>query len=240
MSAFEADRFNHSRTSPESSCTVSGQLSATGRFLASLGRTIPARGPVRPTTGRSRLRLTTVSKERLQHLGAAPSQNSAANLDLMVHLRMIQDLHHRMHRASFGVAGSVYQAADASMYQGAGAHRARLNCSKQFTLFQTVVTNGDTGFAQRYDLGVGCGIAVDDVAIPSASHDLALAHPHRAHRDFSRLKSALRAAQGLLHPDLVGSGLGRYVLALVAVSCGFRRGHSGNAPLRILTGLTQE
>ena len=48
-------------------------------------------GPVRPAPDR---RLTTISKERLQQFCAAAGQDSAAHLQRVVQLRMIQDLHH--------------------------------------------------------------------------------------------------------------------------------------------------
>src|SRR5690349_7492952 len=102
MSAFEADRFNHSRTSPESDFSVaSTQL------------------PVKTQP------LTTVPKERLDHFRAATGQHSAANLDLVVQLRVVQDLHHGGDCACLRVVRAIYQALDAGMHHSAGAHGAR-------------------------------------------------------------------------------------------------------------------
>jgi hypothetical protein len=42
----------------------------------------------------SHQRLTTFSKERLQQLCAAASQDSASDLEFVVQLRVIHDLHH--------------------------------------------------------------------------------------------------------------------------------------------------
>jgi hypothetical protein len=99
------------------------------------------------------------------------------------------------------------------MHQGPGAHRARFNCSKQFTVFQTVVTNGCTCFPQSDDLGMGRGVGAGDVAIPSAPYDPAVANHDRAHWNFSRFERALGAAEGFFHPEFVrsqfvGGGLG--------------------------------
>jgi hypothetical protein len=66
-----------------------------------------------------------------------------------------------------------------------------------------MVTNGGTGFAQRDYLGVGGGIVVGDVAIPSAAYNSAVAYDHRAHRDFSGFERALGAAEGFFHPEFV-------------------------------------
>jgi hypothetical protein len=159
-------------------------------------------------------RLTTVSKERLQHLCAAAGQHSAANLDLVVQLRMIQDLHHRMHGPGLGVVRTIYQGLHAGMHQGAGAHRAGLNGDKQRAPFEAMVTYGCTGFTQRDDLGVGRWVVVCNVAVPSSTYnpasacDLAVAHVvayyDRTHGDFPSLQRSLGAAQGFLHPELVG------------------------------------
>jgi hypothetical protein len=60
MSAFEADRFNHSRTSPEGSCQL--PVKAT------------------PTSWHS----TTAFKERLQQFRAAASQDATVNFHTMI------------------------------------------------------------------------------------------------------------------------------------------------------------
>src|SRR5208337_1530467 len=87
-------------------------------------------------------------------------------------------------------------------------HGARLNCSKQFAVFQAMVTDGCTGFAQGDDLGVSRGIGAGDVQVPSPAHDASLANNHRADRHFSRLESTLGTAQGLFHPEFVEAGRG--------------------------------
>lgn len=126
---------------------------------------------------------------------------------------MVYDLHHRMHRASFGVVPAVYQAPNASMNQCARAHGARLNCNKQIAISQTVVTNGGTSLAQCSDLCVGRGVGVADVAIPSAADYAAIAHDNCAHGHFSCEERSLGAAQGFFHPKLIGTRFVRTKLA---------------------------
>ena len=102
MSAFEADRFNRSRTSPEGSCQ------SNPGFLASLGMTILKKlttNNQRPTTNDRQL--TTALKERLQQLGATACQDAAANLYFVVQLRVIQHLHYRLNRACFRIVGAI-------------------------------------------------------------------------------------------------------------------------------------
>jgi hypothetical protein len=46
-------------------------------------------------------------------------------------------------------------------------------------------------------------VAIGDVAVPSAPHDLPAPYDHRAYGDFAGFERALGAAQGLLHPEFV-------------------------------------
>jgi hypothetical protein len=147
--------------------------------------------------------LTTVSKELLQHFRAATRQNSATNLDFVVQLRVIQDLHYGMHRARFGIIRAVYQALDPCVHHGSSAHSARFNCNKELAMSQTMVTNGSTGFAQSDDLGVRGWVGVGDISVPSAADDAAIAHHDRAHRNFSSFEGSLGAAERLFHPEFV-------------------------------------
>src|SRR6185312_10716961 len=126
MSAFEADRFNHSRTSPRRT-----NLFSLGRFF-------------RPA----------LAKKSLQQVGAAAGQHSSAYLHLMVQLWVVQHLHYGMDRTSFWIIRTVNQTFNSSMHKRASAHSARFNCSKQLTAAQAVIANRPGGFAQRHDLCV--------------------------------------------------------------------------------------
>ena len=108
-----------------------------------------------------------------------------------------------MHGPGLGVVRAIYQAPDAGVHQRPGAHGARFNCNKQFAAFQTMVTNGCTGFAQGDDLGVGRWVGGGDIPVPSPSHDPAVADDDRSDRDFSGFESALGAAQSFFHPEFV-------------------------------------
>ena len=66
-----------------------------------------------------------------------------------------------------------------------------------------MVTQSGTGFAQGDDLGVGCGVAVGEVAIPAAADDAVSAYDDCAHGNFAGFEGALGAAQGFLHPEFV-------------------------------------
>jgi hypothetical protein len=51
--------------------------------------------------------------------------------------------------------------------------------------------------------GMGGGIAVGEIAIPSSPDHLAVTDDHCSHRDFSYLQRALRATKGFLHVEFV-------------------------------------
>src|ERR1700722_3133691 len=195
MSAFEADRFNHSRTSPHGkSC----QLSAKPRFLTA--------NDSRVWLATNDQRLTTALKERLQQFSAATCEYTAADFHAMVQSRMIYHLHHRLHRSRFGIVSTVDEALDPGVHQRSGAHRTRFNCSKEIALSQPMVTESRPRFAQRDNLCVRCGIGTGDVAVPSPADNAIAAHDDGSDGDFSRFKRSLGSAESFLHPKFVCFG----------------------------------
>jgi hypothetical protein len=90
------------------------------------------------------------------------------------------------------------------MYQRSGTHRARLNCSKQLAVSETMVTNDGTGFAQGDDLGVSGRVVARKIAVPAVRKDVAVADHNGAYGHFSHLQSAPRVPQGFQHEEFVG------------------------------------
>jgi hypothetical protein len=125
----------------------------------------------------------------------------------MIQGGVVCHLQNRMDGSCFGVVGSVHQAAEAGMNGRTRAHGARLNCNKQLAVAQTVVTGVSSCLAQGYDFGVGGGIAVGEILIPSSTDYAAGAHDHCSYRNFARLQGALGTAQGFFHPQFVGAKL---------------------------------
>src|ERR1700676_5660663 len=85
-------------------------------------------------------RLATVFKERLQQFGGTACEDAAANFHFVIQLRVVQQLHYRIHCARFRIVRAVDQAVDPGVPQGSGAHRARFNRSKQVALREAMVT----------------------------------------------------------------------------------------------------
>ncbi len=123
----------------------------------------------------------------------------------MIQSRVIHHLQNRMDGPCLRVVGTVHQAADARMNCRSRAHGARLNCSKQFAVAQTVVTDVSSRLAQGHNLSMRRWIVVGEVAIPSSSHQLLGTHHDCSHRHFARFQCALRTAEGFFHPQLVGA-----------------------------------
>ena len=125
---------------------------------------------------------------------------------------MIQHLQYGMNRAGLRVIRAIYEALKSRMHHRTGAHRARLNCNKQFAASKAMVTNGSTCLTQRNDLSVRRGIAVRNIAIPALPYDSPLENHHGSHRHFIGFEGTLRTPQSLQHPGLVRLSIGNQVL----------------------------
>jgi len=114
-----------------------------------------------------------------------------------------------MNCTSPGIVCAVYKAANPGMNQRARTHRARLNCNKEFTVNEAVITEALCRFAQGHDLGVSRRVIACEIAIGPAADDAPLEYNNGANRDFARCETALRTTDALFHPDLVvGPGVG--------------------------------
>jgi ribosomal protein L27 len=78
--------------------------------------------------------------------------------------------------------------------QSPGAHGAWLNCNKQLALAQPVVAQRGTRLTKGVNLGVGRGVRVRDITIPSACNHASFMHDHSPNRDFSSIQRTLSGA----------------------------------------------
>jgi len=86
----------------------------------------------------------------------------------------------------FRIVCTVYQAFNPSMHQCSCAHGTRLNCSKELTVSQAMVTQVRTRLSKSDNLSVGGGIGVGEVAIPASANNFAVADDDRAYGDLAR------------------------------------------------------
>src|SRR5437764_12568081 len=118
MSAFEADRFNHSRTSPRGKLTITA-----GSALDKLHKTewkLPTlQSPNACQDGNSPLlaaAFPALAEERLQKFCAPACQHSPPHLHPVIRLRVIYHLHDGVNGTRLGVVGAIHQAFHAGVY----------------------------------------------------------------------------------------------------------------------------
>src|SRR5579863_8444903 len=119
----------------------------------------------------------------------------------MIQLRMVQHRHHRMDCARFRIIRAVHQSFEASMNQGACAHGTRLNRSEQLAVSHAMVAEVCPSFAKSDDFRVSRRIGVSEVAVPTATDNLAATHDDRAYRNLSRVERPARSSESLFHPN---------------------------------------
>jgi hypothetical protein len=144
-----------------------------------------------------------LAKESLQHIPTAACQHASLDLHSMVQLRVVEHLHHRVDRTSLGIVGTIHQPLDTRVNQGSRAHGARLNCSKQITVSQSMVAQDGARFTQGSDLGVRSWVSARQVAIPPLCDHTAFANHDRSHGHLARLQRALRRTESLFHEQFV-------------------------------------
>src|SRR6185312_13057603 len=137
MAAFEAARFNRSRTSPRRIVGLERPFTFYQREY--LDRLVP--DPFR-------------AKEVAQNLRTSLAQHSSRDFHLMIELRMVQNIHHRIDSARFRIRCAVDQPFQTGVYHRASAHRARLNDHVNLAALEPMVSELCSGGSQSDDLGV--------------------------------------------------------------------------------------
>src|SRR5258706_14687552 len=108
------------------------------------------------------------------------------------------------HRAALGVVGSVSEPRDASLYQCARTHRARLDGHVESGATQAVIAHCGSGRAKSDDFRMRRGIAVADGAIAGRTDHAIFEHHHCANGDFSPDRGGLRLLNRHMHVFVVG------------------------------------
>ena len=128
----------------------------------------------------------TAFKKRLQQFSTAAGQHATADFRSMVQLRVIQHLQHRVDCTCFGIIRAINDAFHPRVHQRARAHRARLNCNKELTVSKTMITQVRSGLAKGNDFGVGGGIGVNDVAVPTSANNFSRVNNDGAYGNLTR------------------------------------------------------
>ena len=78
-----------------------------------------------------------------------------------------------MYGTGFGIAATIDQSGDAGVDDRTGTHRAGFQRDRQRAVEQSPVAEKLGGGADGDDLGMGCGIMVDDPAVVAGADDSA-------------------------------------------------------------------
>jgi hypothetical protein len=141
--------------------------------------------------------------------GAVGGKDAGRDFDLMVEARVRKDFETGADGAAFGVVGTVDEALDTGLDNGAGAHAAGLDGDVESGIGKAVVAEEAGGFAQDDDFGVGGGVVVADGAIAGVSEDFAVVDKDGADGDFARGRSGAGFGEGFVHVLDVGFHLWR-------------------------------
>ena len=120
---------------------------------------------------------------------------------------MIQHMNDGVYRPRLRIIRAVDQSPDARMNQRSRAHRARLNCSKQVAVPQTMVADRSACLPQRNHFRMRRWVAIGNVPIEPAADKLTFMHDYSPDWNFANFERALRRAQGFLHPEFVVGGI---------------------------------
>src|SRR5215472_2380072 len=135
------------------------------------------------------------AKKLAQYHGAILCHHSPDDLDPVIKPRVIKYLQQRTTCARFGIVCPEHDTSQPRLHDGAGAHRARLDCSIQSAVVQAVVAQLLGGPPQGKDFGVSCGIVEVDGPVVCARNDTPVLGDNRSHGNFIFVQAALSLAK---------------------------------------------
>ena len=103
----------------------------------------------------------------------------------MVQCWVIEDAQDRAAGSGFGIGGSVDEAGEAGVENGSGTHGTGFEGGVKSAVFEAVVFEGEAGFAEGYDFGVGGGVGVAEDSVLASADDLVVVDDDCAYGDFA-------------------------------------------------------
>jgi hypothetical protein len=144
---------------------------------------------------------------------------------------MVDYAEHAAAGARLGIGSGVYQARDASVEDGSGAHRAGLQRAVERAVKQAIVDEGEAGGAERDDLGMRRGVAVAEDLVVASGDDFAGGRDDDGtDRDFAGAALASAMASRMNSSSWSRSGMGLSLVEVLArlrierAEKGFERG----------------
>jgi hypothetical protein len=148
--------------------------------------------------------LAAFGEERLEDGGTVGSEDARGKFYVMVEARVGEDFEAGADGTTLGIFGTVNEARDAGLDDGAGAHAAGLDGDVERGIGEAIVAEKAGGFAKDDDFAVGGGIAVADGAIAGTGQNLAVVDQHSTDRDFAGLGGGTGLSKGFPHELDVG------------------------------------
>ena len=153
--------------------------------------------------------LAAFGEEGLKDGGAVSGEDARGNFYVMVEARVGEDFEAGADGTALGIFGTVNEARDAGLDDGAGAHATGLDGDVERGVGEAIVAEKTSGFAKYNHFRVGRGVIVADGAIAGTGQNLAVVDEHSADRDFAGLGGSARFHQRILHELNVGFHLRR-------------------------------
>src|SRR6266852_3618542 len=117
----------------------------------------------------------------------------------MVQARVGEDFETGADGTAFGVDGTVDEAQDAGLDDGACAHAARLDGDVESGIRQSVVAEKAGGFAKNNHFRVGRGVIVADGAISGTGQNLGVVNENSTNGNFGGFGGGAGFRKSFLH-----------------------------------------
>jgi hypothetical protein len=131
--------------------------------------------------------------------GAVGGEDARGNSYVMVEARVGEDFEAGADGTALGIFGTVNEARDAGLDDGAGAHAAGLDGDVERGVGETVVGEPSGGFAKDDDFGVGGGVVVTNGAVAGTCEDSIVVNEHGADRNFTGISRSTSFGESELH-----------------------------------------
>src|SRR5258708_37892133 len=123
---------------------------------------------------------------------------------------MVHHLHHRTHRACFGIAGAVYEALHAGVHHGASTHGAGLDGDVDLASCEAMVSEFQASRSQRHDFRMGGRVKIEDIPITGLGDHLTLTDHDCSYRDFTVGSALAGQLDRMPHPPFVAQSVAPY------------------------------
>ena len=128
---------------------------------------------------------TAGGEEGLEQGSGFRRENARSDVHGVIELGVGEDLKAGTEGAALGVVGSVDEARNAGLDDGAGTHGARLESDVKSGAAEAVIAEKASAFPDHDNFGVGGGVIVTDGAVPGTSENGSFMNEKSSDGDFA-------------------------------------------------------